>query len=53
MVLGAAGFIAFTANIPETRRRIVVLGNTGATDATVLTPQCVAVDLSGAAMAIS
>ncbi|PYC67886.1 serine hydrolase [Micromonospora arborensis] len=33
-----AGFIAFAANILESRRRIVVLSNTEATDATVLTP---------------
>ena len=31
------GFVAFAANIPELRRRVVVLSNTEATDARVLT----------------
>lgn len=33
-----AGFIAFAASIPESGRRIVVLSNTEATDATVIKP---------------
>jgi CubicO group peptidase (beta-lactamase class C family) len=34
----SAGFIAFAANIPGLRRRIVVLSNTEATDAAALEP---------------